>query len=151
MTKRKIQKTFIENGFGFPIVLLNVPMIKVRGEWTPKINYNVLTLAVLRALCEKPTKLTGNEVSFIRQHFEMTLQQFAQRFAVSHVAVLKWEGAKDKSTAMTWSTEKDLRLFVLSKISAQATELAELYKNLAVFKPKQKYIVKVDVDDIAAV
>ena len=38
----KIQKRLIDTGFGFPIRLINVPMVKVRGVWTPKINYDEL-------------------------------------------------------------------------------------------------------------
>ena len=42
----------------------------------------------------------------------MTLQAFAARFGVSHVAVLKWEQRGNKPTGMTWSAEKDIRLFI---------------------------------------
>jgi len=38
MKKRKIEKAYIYNGFGFPVVLHNVPMINVRGVWTPDIS-----------------------------------------------------------------------------------------------------------------
>ena len=100
-------------GFGFPIRLLNVPMIKVRGAWTPKINYNALSLKVLRALAHKESRLTGNEIKFIRTHFEMSLQEFAKRFCVTHVGVMKWEKTKNAPTSMGWSAEKDIRLFVL--------------------------------------
>lgn len=150
MAEKKTQKTFTDRGFGFPVKLLNVPMIKVRGKWTPNINYNLLTEAVLIALCEKPVKLTGNEVRFIRQHFAMTLQQFAQRFAVSHVAVIKWEKVTDEPTNMAWTTEKDLRLFILSRLNSQPVEIANLYNELEAFKPAQKRIVKVDWEDVAA-
>src|SRR3989338_5645317 len=103
----KIQKEFIDTGFGFPVRLRNVPMVKVRGDWTPKVNYNSLAQSVLDALAFKASRLTGNEIKFIRTHFEMTLQEFAKRFSVSHVAVLKWEKSKTQATAMSWSTEKD--------------------------------------------
>ena len=90
----KIQKEFIDNGFGFPVHLRNVPMVKVRGEWTPKVNYNHLAESLLHALSFKPTRLTGLEIHFIRNHFEMTLKEFSKRFCVSHVAVMKWEKVK---------------------------------------------------------
>ncbi|KXK07126.1 MAG: hypothetical protein UZ03_NOB001000321 [Nitrospira sp. OLB3] len=115
-----IQKEFIDTGFGFPIHLINVPMVKVRGTWTPHINFNELAHVVLRALPRKASRLTGNEIKFIRTHFEMPLQTFAKRFCVTHVAVLKWEKAKNQPTAMSWTTEKDIRLFVLSKLAELA-------------------------------
>ena len=126
----KIQKEFIDTGLGFPIRLMNVPMIRVRGEWTPKVDYNELALRVLRALAHKPSRLMGSEIKFIRTHFEMTLQEFAKRFCVTHVGVLKWEKTKGQSTAMNWSTEKDIRLFVLTKLSSKADEVARLYDEL---------------------
>ena len=60
----KVQKGFIDTGFGFPIHLINVPMVKVQGVWSPKINYNELAYAVLRALAHKESRLTGNEIKF---------------------------------------------------------------------------------------
>ena len=96
----KIQKELIDTGFGFPIRLRNVPMLKVRGVWTPKLNYNELALVVLRALTHKESRLTGNEIKFIRTHFEMTLQEFAKRFCVTHVGVMKWEKSKNQPTCL---------------------------------------------------
>ena len=55
----KIKRVHIDRGFGFPVKLVNVPMVKVRGEWTPAINYNLLAEVVLKELCEKDSNLTG--------------------------------------------------------------------------------------------
>ena len=149
-TDKKVQKTYTDHGFGFPVKLLNVPMIKVRGKWTPHVNYNDLTEALLIALCEKPVKLTGHEIRFVRLHFQLTLKQFAKRFAVSHAAVIKWEKTGDDPTNMAWTTEKDLRLFILSQMNSRPVELVNLYNDLEELKPSQKRIVKVDLEEIAA-
>ncbi len=82
-----VRKRFVYEGFGFPVILRNVPMVKVHGQWTPKIDYNELAVYVLFALARKPWRLTGDEMRFIRLHFEMTLTQFGDRFSVSHPAV----------------------------------------------------------------
>jgi len=150
MKKTKVQKTFIDVGFGFPVKLLNVPMIKVRGIWTPNIDYPHLTMAVLKSLCEKPARLTGDEIRFIRLHFEMTLQAFAKRFSVSHAAVIKWEKMKDKPTNMNWATEKDLRLFLLSKIRTKPKEFVERYKALEKATSEKKKIIQLDLNKLAA-
>jgi DNA-binding transcriptional regulator YiaG len=142
--EKKIQKVFIDEGFGFKVRILNASMVKVRGEWTPNINYNELAKVVLHALCHKPGRLSGAEIRFIRQHFEMTLQAFANRFCVTHVAVIKWERAKNKPTTMAWTTEKDLRLFVLSKLHSKASEIATLYTELE--KERKNAFSGVDVD-----
>ena len=146
----KIQKEFIDTGFGFPIRLLNVPMIKVRGAWTPKINYNVLAMLVLRLLIHKDSRLTGNEIKFIRSHFEMTLQDFAHRFCVTHVGVMKWEKTKNQSTAMNWTTEKDIRLFVLTRLTTKAQELASLYEELKDLPRTKSEPIYLDAKKLAA-
>jgi DNA-binding transcriptional regulator YiaG len=146
----KIQKEFIDTGFGFPIRLLNVQMIKVRGAWTAKVNYNELAKVVLHALAHKPSRLTGNEIKFIRTHFEMTLQAFGKRFYVSHVGVMKWEKAKNQSTAVNWTTEKDIRLFVLTKLAAKADELMSLYADLEKLPSGKSEPLHLDAKKIAA-
>lgn len=150
MKIEKIQKEFIDTGFGFPIKLLNVPMVKVRGGWTPFVNYNRLAQAVLIALCHKPARLTGCEVQFIRLHFGMTLQAFAKRFAVSHVAVMKWEKSGNQPTAMSWASEKDLRLFVFLQNKAKPDALAKLYISLDDVREDKKQIVELNAEKLAA-
>ena len=54
MSDKKLQKEYVDHGFGFPIRLRNVPMVKVRRTWTPDLNYEALAVAVLKALCFKP-------------------------------------------------------------------------------------------------
>lgn len=129
MKKRKVEKMFIDNGFGFPVILLNVPMIEIRGIWTPDIDYIKLTNQVLKSLVFKKSKLTGNEIKFIRLTFEMTLKEFANRFYVTHPCVIKWEKEEDNSTGMNWVTEKDIRLFVFDKISSNE-DFRKVYLNL---------------------
>ncbi len=108
--ERKTQHEFVYTGFGFPVDLVEVPMIRVRGAWTPDVDYDALAKVVLRALVAKPARLSGNEVRFIRHSFPMTLTAFAERFNVTHPAVIKWEKSGDDPTKMSWSVEKDVRL-----------------------------------------
>jgi len=146
----KIQKEFIDTGFGFPVKLMNVPMVKVRGQWTPKINYNGFADAVLFALAEQHSRLTGDEIKFIRNRFEMTLQDFGKRFDVSHAAVLKWEKMGDKPTPMNWPTEKDIRMFILARLRANPRDLAKLYAALAVLPEGKAKAIHLDAADLAA-
>lgn len=132
MHRRRTAAEFIDQGFGFPVRLRDVPMVHIRGVWTPNVDHNVLAHEVLRALCLKPARLTGNEVRFIRLHHGLTLAQFAERFGVSHPAVIKWERAGDKSTNMQWSTEKDLRLWLFLELEGKrnAREFVAVYRSL---------------------
>jgi len=129
--EKRTQGHFVYEGFGFPVVLKNVAMIKVRGAWTPDVDYNDLARDVLQAIATHGARLTGGEVRFVRHYFEMTLQQFAERFGVSHPAVLKWEKAGPEPANMTWGIEKDLRLFILDALGAKPKAFAETYRRLA--------------------
>ena len=147
--EKKVQKEHVDYGFGFPVRLRNVPMIKIRGNWTPHIDYNLLSRTVLYALAYKSSRLTGNEIKFIRNHFEMTFQSFAERFCVTHVAVLKWEKVKDHPTVMSWTTEKDIRLFIISKLSKNSAEIAKLYGFLEKLPKEKPAPLDVDLEKAA--
>ncbi len=112
----KKAKKFIYEGLGFPIVLVNVPLVKKRGIWTPAIDYNKLQKQVLLALSHKPVSLTGNEVHFIRAYFEMTLENFGKQFGITHAAVLNWEKARNKAAKINPTTELCIRLLILEKL-----------------------------------
>jgi|GEM_PF-457195 len=142
----KIQKSFTDYGFGFPIEIKDVPMIKIRGQWTPNVNYNGIANALLLALIHKPVRLTGNEIRFIRQYFEVTLETFGKKFDVSHVGVKKWEDFKDNPTNMKWPTELVIRLFVCSRCNIEL--IPEVYKELENKFSERKRIIKIDFRDI---
>lgn len=130
--KRKVQKKFIYEGFGFPIVLINVPMMKVMGVWTPQINYNKLQRNLLIALAHKPFPLTGNEMRFIRKYFEMNMEVFGKIFGVTHVAVSKWESKGNKIAKIGPTTEFCIRLFVVDSLKVKDKEFRQVYREVNV-------------------
>ena len=130
MPGKKIEKRFLYEGFGFPVVFLNVPMIEVRGVWTPGVDYNKLTRAVVLALAYKPARLIGSEIRFIRLFFEMTLESFGKRFDVTHSGVMKWEAAAHRAPSLKWPVEKDVRLFILDQLDVRPKEFKGAYESL---------------------
>jgi DNA-binding transcriptional regulator YiaG len=148
--KTKIQKSYEDHGFGFPVKLLNVPMIEVRGEYVPNVNQNELQRRVVEALAFKPSRLTGNELRFLRHFAGMTLVQFAARLDVTHPAVLKWEKRGTKATGMSWPTEKDIRLFALLKIDAKQRHFVEAYSELEQVFPESYKEIKIDLEKRSA-
>ncbi|HLD73887.1 MAG TPA: hypothetical protein VJB34_03195 [Bdellovibrionota bacterium] len=150
MKQTKIQKRYMDYSLGFPVVLLNAPMIKVRGQWALHVNYNAYQEIILNLLAYKSAKLTGSEVQFIRKHFQMTMRAFAERFSIKHPAVIKWEKKKDKATKMAWTTEKDIRLFILDKLEKRTAELHKLYKILIEDVQETQHAVTVDLEKMAA-
>lgn len=146
----KIQKEHLDRGLGFPVKLINCPMAKIRGKWIPYVNYNDLSRIVLRKLSKKESRLSGSEVRFIRQYFDLTLVAFAERFAVSHAAVIKWENKRDKPTEMAWTTEKDIRLFIIFKLESGADAIFRLYALLEKVYSQNDLILAVDAKKVAA-
>jgi len=144
--KKKIQKVYQDHGFGFPVTLLNVPLLEVRGEWVPAVNQKELQKRVVEALVLKHSRLTGNETRFLRLFSEMTLEQFAERFDVTHPAVLKWERAKSHATGMGWTTEKDIRLFALSSLGPKPQKFVVVYEKLTEVAPEKLEPIKIDLE-----
>ncbi len=132
MKKRKIEKKYTCTGFGFHVILIDVPMCEVRGIWTPDINYNALQKVVLLSLCHIPAPLTGNQIRFIRKYFALTLEAFAHIFGVTHAAVLKWEKKGDEIAHISVTTEREIRLFVLDALLEGAKDFRNAYRKLVV-------------------
>jgi len=147
--KRAVRPRFVYRGFGFPVLLLGVPMVQVRGRWTPDVNYEELRSLVLETLAEKPGCLTGHEVRFVRLAHDLTLTAFAARFGVTHPAVLKWERAGGRPSGMSWSTEKDIRLFVLSRRPSAPKRFLDSYHRLEEKPRKTSGRISVDTFGVA--
>lgn len=128
--KTTTRKQFLYEGLGFPVMLVNVPMILSRGEWTPNVDYNKLQKHVLLELALKKTSLTGNELKFIRKYFRKTLADFGEEFGVTHVAVIEWEKNENNSIKMNLATEKCIRLFIIDKLVVEDHEFRELFHGL---------------------
>ena len=126
----KIQKKYVDHGCGFPVLLHNVPMVKVRNVWTPKINYNEFSRSVILSLSSNKKLLTGSQVKFIRLYFKLTLKEFGQRFGVTHSAVIAWESKENQATKMDWATEKDIRLEIVNRILGTPEEIGNLFSTL---------------------
>lgn len=128
-TEKKIKK-MIYSGFGFPVVLNGVPVKMIRGNLEPIINYKTLGSEVVEALCQKETPLTGNQVKFIRQYFELSLRDFAKLFGLSHPAVLKWEKHADDFADISPAIEKALRLEAVFRLGMKAKDFYRVYSEL---------------------
>lgn len=123
-------KKMVFKGFGFPIVLLNVPTKIVWGKAEPFINYRALEATVTRIICLKKTPLTGNQLRFIRHSFQLPVRDFADLFGLSHPAVLKWEKRRDDFAAISPATEKIIRLEALFRLGLSAKEFYQVFSDL---------------------
>lgn len=116
MSEETTTNTYRDRRFGFDVLLVDVPMTKVRGEWVPDINANHLRTAVLAGLTAKPGPLTGAEIRFVRHWMEKTSTDFGECLGVSHAAVLKWEKKDQQPTGMNRATEFRLRVLILERL-----------------------------------
>lgn len=138
--ERKIQEIYTYEGFGFPVELTNVPMVKTRGQWTPDIDYSKLQREIILALALKPSCLSGSEIRFVRKYFKMTLESFGSEFGVSHVAVIDWEAEADNQAKINPATEKCIRLFILDSLVKRAERFRDGYHkvNIKMLAKQQK-------------
>ncbi len=141
MPKQKIEKEFFYLGLGFPIVLRNVPMIQLRGIWTPNIDLNILQKFALLALAHQPTDLTGNQIRFIRLWLNLTQTAFGKLLGVTHPAVIKWEKAENHSSKMSLSTQRELRLYILDHLLSKDEDFRKAFK-LIINVTKYKSVIK---------
>ncbi|KTD65384.1 hypothetical protein [Legionella spiritensis] len=114
--KSKVVKSYLYEGLGFPIELENVELLNIDGEWLPKIDVQYIADEVIKRLAIQETRLTGNQVKFIRTYFSMPLREFSEKVIhTSHTAVSKWEKTGNETTKMSENTEQVLRLFILER------------------------------------
>lgn len=148
--KDKKKDSFIWEGLGFPIQLINVPMKKVLGEWVLDINLKHFQKVVLHMLAYKKAPLSGGELRFIIDYLKMSTREFAHLFGVTHAAVLKWENEKSR---MNPSTEVCLRLYILNHLKVADREFRSLYlkinpQNLADFE-NDTTLLEIDTEKMA--
>lgn len=129
---KKIIKKYIYDGLGFPIELHNVEVVTLHGESHPKIDVRKVADAAIRDLIIQSSRLTGNQIKFIRTYLSMSLREFSEVVNESHMAVKKWEDFKDKPTNMDRNIEILLRLHIYKHIAIKSSnntkEILQFYK-----------------------
>lgn len=144
--KDRKTKTFVFHGLGFPITLVNARMKKILGEWVVDIDMTELQQVVLRALVYKPTRLTKDELRFIRKYLALTTTEFGKIFGVTHVSVLKWEKGQ---RMISPATELFIRLHVLNHLHVKDKEFRSLYNTITLeklSKAKAEKVSSLEID-----
>ena len=130
------RSTFVYEGLGLPVKLVNVPMKKVFGEWFIDINLETLQRVILEAVIHKPSALTGSEIRYIRKYMEMPTKGFGELFGVSHVAVVKWENSKN---GIAPALDLYIRLYTMNLLKAKDKEFRALYNELNLTRLSQSH------------
>lgn len=146
----KKTKTFIYEGLGFPIELVDAPMKKVLNEWVLDIDMNVLQIFVFKGLIHKPYPLSGRELKFMRKFLQMSSTEFGKKLGVSHATVVKWEKEQAKISPLQ---ESYIRMFLFEHL--QNDELLSLYQTirpekLAEAKQEKSAPFSIDINQLRA-
>lgn len=117
MNTTKTKKNYVYNGLGFPVILAEATLRKIRGEWLLKLDVKKLSDAVFKELPHKPTGITGAEIRFARTHLDMSKRKFAEHLNVSHTAVNKWESSEQNKAHIDPLVEVALRSFLKLQVN----------------------------------
>lgn len=104
---------------GFPVELHNIEMVEISGTLHPKIDVRKIADNVIESLITQKSRLTGNQIKFIRTYFSMSLREFSKVVNESHTAITKWEKFADKPTNMDVNIESMLRLYICDHVMIQ--------------------------------
>lgn len=139
--KTKIEANYCYDGLGFPVVLKQVEMVYYQNEWHPKVDVKAVADEVIKGLALQDTRLTGNQVKFIRAYFSMPLREFGEMVVhESHSAVNKWEKKGDNFTLMNENTEQVLRLYIIEQIVSKSKKSKVLFYSY--FQKSKMFIQK---------
>jgi DNA-binding transcriptional regulator YiaG len=92
-----------------------------------------LQKTVFKALIDKPSRFTGDEVRFIRKYLKMTQINFSAWLNMSnHSVVSQWENRENELSGMDYNTELLLRL-QMAGTEKKIFQMAKLqgWKNLS--------------------
>jgi len=122
--KRK-KETFIYEGLGFPIELIDAPMKFVLGEWVIDVDMDALQKFVFKGLIHKPSPLSGKELRFMRKFLNLSTTEFGKKLGLSHATVVKWENEESKISPLQ---ESYIRMFLFEQL--HNTQLIHLYQEI---------------------
>lgn len=121
---------------GFPVLLVDPPMVEVRGCFVPDINIRELQASVFSRLIVKSTRLTGAEVRFVRTYLRMRQADLARVLnKANHSVVSQWESRADQSAGMGYNTEVVLRIWMAAKVGNEQQIVALMESSLRGLKP----------------
>ncbi|MCF6777459.1 hypothetical protein L3V83_12890 [Thiotrichales bacterium 19X7-9] len=146
----KTIKSYLYEGLGFSVELEEVKLEKLLDGWAPIIDVEKIAEEAVKALASHTSRLTGNQIKFIRHYFSMSLRDFASKVvSESHVAVVKWEKCANESSNMDINIEKMIRLYIYEKMFGQSN-FYNYYINIrgCNFIHNDNEILKISISDV---
>ena len=135
---------------GFPILLVDPPLVEVRGEQVPDVNMSELQEAVFRSLAVFPARLTGAQLRFVRKHLRLRQADLADVLNMAnHSVVSQWESKEDGPTGMAYNTEVVLRLWMAAKTGMPEEPLDLLERRLKGLSPHREEPLEIEMPQAA--
>lgn len=132
--KEQKVKTYKTNALGFPIVILNPQFKTLAGQKVLDINFDDLARLAFNKVVEKPGRLTGGEIKFLRGYLNLSQSEFATVMGLKdHSPISRWEKHPTKPTKMSIHQEFTIRANALrlnkGKITNKFFEIFEVLKS----------------------
>lgn len=149
--KTKQENNHHYTGLAIPVILNNVEMSLINGQWQPNVDNNIVANLLIKQLAIKSSPLNGCEVRFIRDNLGMSLRSFASKVAhESHVAVKKWEDKGLESTNMNFNTEFAIRVYIIDNCfeHLETRLYSKIIKQAKAFYDNQSTVNSVNIIDL---
>jgi len=132
------RETVRDHQLGIPVVLMNVPVRHCRCGEREVVFSHIARLhrLVANVLIRKKTRLTGEEVRFLRKYLGLSSADFAHRIGVTQETISRWENGHepigivpDRTLRLMVALEKPVQEYsteVLDEISPDEPKPAAL-------------------------
>jgi putative zinc finger/helix-turn-helix YgiT family protein len=107
-----------------------------------------LVRAITRAVLRKPSRLTGEEVRFLRKHAKLSQDDFSRYLHVDKTTLSKWENSDDPVGAQS---DLLIRLVIMALDKSLQHETESLVRSFDEIENKQKRVhLEVDAETLEA-
>lgn len=115
----KILESYTFKGFGFDVLLKNVPIKSVDGDDYPNINMNELKAHTAKALLTSRQRLIGHQMKFLRTYLKMSFDDVFAKIHIPASTLRSWENKGSEFTGLNLDQEKAFRIMVINQILEQ--------------------------------
>jgi putative zinc finger/helix-turn-helix YgiT family protein len=122
---------FTESGLN--VILVGIELIRCSecGNEDPVLpNINGLMECLARAVIEKPWRLAGSEIKFLRKYLRMTGEAFASFVGVDKTTVSKWENDHDSIGEPSDHLIRALALLLGEGLQESMNEIARMFPDI---------------------
>lgn len=145
-------ETFVWEGLGFPLKLVNVPMRNVWGEWMMHVNMEVLKRTVAFLLVHTTLQWSGAQLRFMLKYLGLK-QRDTSRILFKSDSAFSAYCTEDRIPSQ--GAEMMMRLYFISLLKVSDPEFKDFFKKLLdrkeKFKPCDQQPMAIDFENFPMV